>query len=143
MPVTSLEFAALEAKRYSKVPEIPRNLRVDHNSTVTHITERSDQEANVEFRFTASYMGVGVITIQGNLLFRGDARGLARQWKAEGKMPNPVASEIHAAILGSCIPEAVILARDVRLPPPIPMPTVNMPPEEAGQPRKGSSLEVA
>ena len=56
-------------------------------------------------------------------------------------MPNEVANEIHTTIMSVCIPEAVVIARDLRLPPPIPLPQVSVP----GQPppSKHSGMEVA
>jgi hypothetical protein len=57
-------------------------------------------------------------------------------------MPPEVANEIHSVIMTNCIPEAVILARELRLPPPIPIPQVNV--AQATQPpKKGRSPEVA
>jgi hypothetical protein len=47
-------------------------------------------------------------------------------------MPNDVATEIHTTIMNNCIPEAMLLARDIRLPPPIPMPKVNIQAKKKG-----------
>src|SRR5439155_1354808 len=98
------------------------NLRVDHNSTVTLISELGDRQASVDFRFTANYHAseavVGLIQIEGNLLWEGDARALVKSWSAGGQMPPEVAQEIHTVIMSNCIPEAVILARELPLPPP-------------------------
>jgi hypothetical protein len=139
MPIKGVEFSAVEAKRFSKAGERLANIRVDNNSTVTLITEVSEREANVEFRFTASYVGVGVITIQGSLLYDGDARSLAKQWQAQNKMPTPLANEIHSAIMNSCLLEAIILAREVRLPPPVPPIQVQV----AEEGKRSSGVEVA
>ena len=35
-------------------------------------------------------------------------------------MPDEVASEVLTVIMNNCIPEATMIARDLRLPPPIP-----------------------
>jgi len=42
------------------------------------------------------------------------------------EMPENVASEIHTAIMRTCMPEAVLIARDLNLPPPMPLPNVNI-----------------
>ncbi len=122
------------------------NLRVDHNSTVTLISELGDRQASVDFRFTANYHAseavVGLIQIEGNLLWEGDARALAKSWSVGGQMPPEVAQEIHTVIMSNCIPEAVILARELRLPPPVPIPQVNVP-QPAAKPAKGRSPEIA
>jgi len=45
-------------------------------------------------------------------------------------------------IMTNCIPEAVLLARELRLPPPIPIPQVNVA-QQPGKPAKGRSPEIA
>lgn len=141
MAIKHFELTSVDGKRFSKMGEKPRNIRIDHNSTVTLIVEQNDREASVDFRFTATYSGLGVIKIEGSMVYEGDAPALAKQWSTEGKMPDNVASEIHTTIMNNCIPEAVMIARDVRLPPPIPMPKVNIKGKQAGQPSTG--VEVA
>ncbi len=121
------------------------NLRIDHNSTVTLITELNEHEASVDFRFTANYKAVeeviGLIRIEGRIVYEGAAKNLVRQWTGTNQMPNEVAHEIHTVIMTNCIPEAVMIARDLRLPPPIPMPMVNLPPQQQqGKPQKGMEV---
>ncbi len=139
MPVRSLELSSIDAKRFAKTGERVRNVRVDHNSTVTQVTSLDDNMAGIEFRFTANYTGIGVIKIEGSLRYEGDAASLSQRWSQEGKMPSKVASEIHTAIVSACIQESVVIAKDLRLPPPIPLPVVNI--KSGG--RKSSGVEVA
>ncbi len=137
--IKSFELTSVEAKRFSRLAERVANIRVENNSTVTLIHDVSEREANVEFRFTSMFVGLGVITIQGVLAYEGDARALAREWTSHNKMPTAVANEIHGAIMNSCMLEAMLLAREVRLPPPIPLPTVQI----AEEGKKSSGVEVA
>ena len=141
MPVKQFEMSTIEARRYSKVGEAIKNVRIDHNSSVTVITEMNDKEANIGFRFTANYTSIGMIKVEGSLVFEGDASALASQWASEHKMPDDVANQIHGVIMQNCIPVAVLLARDVRLPPPIPMPQVKVGGPPKAQPSSG--IEVA
>lgn len=144
MTIRSFEFSAMDGRRFTKVGERSPNLRVDHNSTVTLITELAQNQASVDFRFTANYRAaeavIGLIQIEGNLTWEGDAKALAKGWSSSGQMPPEAATEIHSVIMSNCIPEAVILARDLRLPPPIPIPAVNIP--QPGKPPKGRTPEV-
>ena len=138
-------MSSIEAKRFSKPTDKPVNLRIDHNSTVTLITELNEHEASVDFRFTANYKAVeeviGLIRIEGRIVYEGAAKNLVRQWTGTNQMPNDVAQEIHTVIMSNCIPEAVMIARDLRLPPPIPMPMVNLPPQQQqGKPQKGMEV---
>jgi len=144
MTVRSFDFSNLDARRFTKVSERWANLRVDHNSTVTLITETGPNQANVDFRFTANYRAaeavIALIQIEGTLVWEGDAKGLVKGWSSGGQMPPEVANEIHTVIMSNCIPEAVILARDLRLPPPIPIPQVSVP--QPGKPSKQRGPEV-
>ena len=135
-------MTSIDARRFSKAGEKHTNIRIDHNSSITQITEMNDKEASIEFRFTANYTGIGVIKIEGRLVFEGDGPMIAQMWATEHKMPDDVANQVHGAIMNNCLPEAVMLARDIRLPPPIPMPQVKV--GGQGQKAKPSSgIEVA
>lgn len=146
MTVKNFEFSNIDARRLTKIGHGWGNLRVDHNSSVTLITELAPSSASVDFRFTANYRAaeavIGLIQIEGQILWEGDAKGLVKGWSSGGQMPNEVANEIHTIIMTNCIPEAVILARELRLPPPVPIPQVQVqgaPPP----PKKGRSPEIA
>ena len=146
MPVRAFDFSNVDGRRFVKPTDRWVNLRVDHNSTVTLISETGERQASVNFRFTANYHAseavVGLIQIEGTLLWEGDAKALVKGWSSGGQMPPDVAQEIHTVIMTNCIPEAVVLARDLRLPPPIPIPQVNVQ-QAAGKPPKGRSPEIA
>jgi len=145
MTIKSFEISTIDARRLAKGPPRTQNLRIDHNSTVTLIQETSEREASIDFRFTANYRAVeevvGIIRIEGSLVYEGKGREVARQWSSTGQMPNEVASEIHTTIMNVCIPEAVVVARDLRLPPPIPIPQVSIPGQQP--PSKYQGVEVA
>lgn len=132
MPIKKFELTSIDARRFTKPGEKHKNIRIDHNSSVTLVTEINDKEASVDFRFTANYSGLGIIRIEGNLVYEGDAPALVSQWSTQNNMPNDVATEIHTTIMNNCIPEAMVLARDIRLPPPIPMPKVNIRAQKKG-----------
>ena len=126
MPIKRFELTSIDARRFSKHDEKPKNIRIDHNSKVTMIRNIRDKEAIIDFRFTANYSGMGFIKIEGSILFEGNAPSLVEQWGKQENMPTEIATEIHTAIMNNCIPEAMMLARDIRLPPPLPMPKVNI-----------------
>src|SRR5947199_6229602 len=70
MPVKTFEFSSVDGRRFVKPTDRWVNLRVDHNSTVTLISELGDGQASADFRFTAdspaSAAVVGLIQIDGN-----------------------------------------------------------------------------
>jgi hypothetical protein len=124
MPVKSLELTSIEARRFSRTTEKHAQIRIDHNSTVTVVREAAEGEASVEFRYTATYGGIGIIRLEGMVSFTGDAHGLTEQWQQSSQMPPEIASEIHTAVMRVCVPEAVGIAKNLNLPPPIPLPQV-------------------
>lgn len=124
VPVTRVELTGIEARRHSKPNERHAQIRIDHNSTVTLVKELSPQEAAIEFRYTATYGPIGSIRIDGAMVFTCDAKAFEAQWRTTSQMPPEVASEIHSTVMRVCVPQAVGVAKDLQLPPPIPLPTV-------------------
>jgi len=145
MPIKSFELVSIDAKRYSKLGERIPHLRVDQNTAVTSVSAISDKDAQFDFRFTVNYMGVGMIKIEGRVVWDGDAKQLASQWSQTNVLPNEVFNPVLTAIYANCMPSAVICARDLALPPPIPPPQIQgVPPQKApGAKDKGRSMEVA
>jgi len=141
MSIKTVDLTSIEARRFSKRDEKIRNVRIDNNSTVTLISELNDREANIDFRYTANYGGLGLIKIEGTILFEGDAPALAQQWGSDNNMPNDVASEVHTAIMRVCVPEAMVISRDIKLPPPFPLPQVNI--QKKNKRQASSGMEVA
>jgi len=127
MKIRNIRFKTIEARRYIDTDEKPRQIRIDHNSQITQINKKTDNQADIEFQYTASYGAVGMIKIEGVLLYENpDAKEIAREWVTKRKTPDQIASQIHTAVMHSCVPEAVGIAKDLGLPPPIPLPQVRL-----------------
>ncbi len=126
MPIGSIQVTAIEARRFSSETERePNQVRVDHNSTVTLVQKVADDESLIDFRYTASYGSLGIIKLEGKATVQGPkADTLQATWESQQQMPQEVASQVHTAVMRTCVPEAVFLARDLQLPPPIPLPQV-------------------
>jgi hypothetical protein len=133
-------FNSIEGRRFVRLDERIGPVKIEHNSSVTMITERSEKEAGIDFRFTANFTGVGIIKIEGNFVYTCDARRIVRKWYTTGNMPRDMATEVHTTILVHCIPETVVIARDLQLPPPIPLPEVKF---EERKPERPTGIEVA
>src|SRR5207237_10414325 len=107
MTIKTYEFSSVDGRPFVKPTDRWVNLRVEHNSTVTLISELGDRQASVDFRFTANYHAseavVGLIQIEGNILWEGDAKGLVKGRSAGGEIPPAVAQEIHTVILTNCL----------------------------------------
>lgn len=134
MKIRNIQLKSIEARRYINRSERPKQIRIDHNSTITQIHDIKNDQATVDFQYTASYGSVGMIKLEGSLLYDDDnAKKIANEWKNTRKMPDQVASQIHTAVMHACVPEAVGIAKDISLPPPIPLPQVKL----GATPRKG------
>jgi len=134
MKIRNIKLKSIEARRYTDRDEKPRQIRIDHNSQITQVNNTSDKLANIEFQYTASYGAVGMIKLEGSLVYEDDdAKKFTKQWLDTRKMPDQVASHIHTAVMHACVPEAVGIAKDLGLPPPIPLPQVRL----GSKPTKG------
>ena len=143
MSIQNVEITSIEGKRFIRRDEPIHQLNISSNSSVTSVNQTSDEEADVEFRYTVDYRGVGFIKIEGRLQFKGDASSLVSNWAAKRNMPDDVAQELHNAIMGICIPETVVIARDLNLMMPIPMPKVDLKKAKAGTGGDIGGMEVA
>lgn len=127
MRIKNLQLKSIEARRYIDRNERPKQVRIDHNSTVTRFTNEKENQASIDFQYTASYGPVGMIKLEGSLLYESDdAKKISKEWNETHKMPNQIASHIHTAVMHACVPEAVSIAKDLGLPPPIPLPQVRL-----------------
>ena len=126
MKIQNVQLRSIEARRYSDITSQPQKVRIDHNSNVSRLEKIGKEEGmHVDFQYTASYGPVGLIKIEGTLDFYGDNINiLIKDWNEKRKMPNEIVSKIHTAIMHTCVPQAVGIAKDMRLPPPIPLPQI-------------------
>src|SRR2546425_2923277 len=103
MPIKTFEFSSVDGRRFVKPTDRWVNLRVDHNSTVTLISELGDRQASVDFRFTANYhaseAGVGLIQIEGNLPWGWDATTLVKNRSSRGQSTPAGAQSIHTVTM--------------------------------------------
>jgi hypothetical protein len=120
MQIKGFDVNSVDAKRFTKPGEKVQNLRIDNNSTITSITLVGETQATVEFRFTANYAGVGIIRLEGRLLLEGEAKQLYEMWSKTNNMPPDVANLVHGAVITNCMPIAVVVSKDIGLPPPLP-----------------------
>ncbi len=127
MKIRNIQLKSIEARRYINRNERPKQIRIDHNSTITQIYDIKENQATIDFQYTASFGPVGMIKLEGSLMYEAnDARKIANSWKNTRKMPDQTASQIHTAVMHACVPEAVSIAKDLGLPPPIPLPQVRL-----------------
>jgi hypothetical protein len=127
MKIKNIRLKSIEARRYMRHHERPRQISINHNSSITQISDIKEKQATVVFQYTASYGPVGMIKLEGSMIYEDDkAKKIANEWKNTRKIPNQIASRIYSAVMHTSVPEAVGIAKDLGLPPPIPMPQVKL-----------------
>lgn len=80
--------------------------------------------------------------MEGRLIYMCKADQVVKVWNETHNMPDEMASEVHSFVLGACIPDAVLLAKDLNIPPPIPLPKVQIGGAK-GRPPPPGGMEVA
>jgi len=136
MKIKNIQLKSIEARRYMNPDERPKQIRIDHNSTITQIYDVKGDQATIDFQYTASFGPIGMVKLEGSLVYEDEnVKTVANDWKNTRKMPDQIASNIHTAVMHACVPEAVGIAKDLGLPPPIPLPQVRI----GADPKKGQS----
>lgn len=124
MQITGIQFRAIEARRYQD-PTPNTQIRIDHNSTLNLVVKESEDRLRIEFGYTTSYGALGVVKLEGVMGVQDAGAGAAADaWAQTRNLPTDMAQAVHSAIMTAAVPEAVGLAKDVRLPPPIPLPQI-------------------
>jgi len=134
MGVVGLQFNKIVVEKFSPVKG---KITVNNNVTVTDV-EKSDlalgtakqNAAKFHFEFKANYEPkIAVLTFNGYLTFfdKPEAvKEIVDGWKKDKKVPKEVMGSVLNTILSRCNVEAMIFAREVNLPPPIPLPKVQV-----------------
>lgn len=140
MAVKMVELTSIDAKRFTKRGERIPHIRIGNDSTVTSVSVIDEKKASIEFRFTTNYGAVGTITFHGNLIYEGDAQDMANRWRKSINLPPNIASEIHTAIMQVCMPDAVVIAKQLNLPLPIPLPKISFKEPKTGKTKGGPEV---
>ncbi|MFC2162558.1 hypothetical protein ACFLRF_02670 [Candidatus Altiarchaeota archaeon] len=126
---SKVDLKSVEARRYGMASQ-PGN--INNNSTLTTVSGEADT-LTISFVFSSNYEpNIGIIRIEGELEMKDEeelVKNAVDEWKSSGRknLPKEIAEKVHNAILSNCVIEASILARDINLPTPIPVPHVQLP----------------
>ncbi len=124
----TLNFRYLDARRLGAVKS---QVNISNNSTITSVSKEGEK-MNVGFVFSSNYEpNIGLIRIEGDLTVEDTADNINRalkEWEASERtrLPKDMAEGVHNTILSNCIVEASLMARDVKLPMPVPLPQVTL-----------------
>jgi len=141
MQIKSFEATTIEAKRFSKTGERMANIKIENNSAITQISKGADGLSHIDFRFTANYTGLGYIKIEGQITVSDFSDKAIDEWRRSSNLPVDDANIVHNAVVGNCMITALIVAREIKLPAPMPMPRINM--QKKPEIRPSDGVEVA
>ena len=134
MPVVGLSFNKIVIEKYGPVKG---KIQVNNNVTLKDV-EKTDLSIGTSkqgavkfhFEFTAKYEPkLADMTILGFVTFMEKPEAITdmlEQWKKEKKLPKEVMSSVLNTIFSRCNVEALLFSREVNLPPPIPLPKVQI-----------------
>ncbi len=110
---------------------------INNNVTIKDVQEDSlslgkDSQSVIKFifEFTSKYEpSVGIILFEGELLYLEDSKKtkeILTSWKKDKKLSRELMAGLLNTILTKCNVQALILSQEVNLPPPIPLPKVQV-----------------
>ncbi len=134
MTVVGFNFKSIDVKRESA----PKGkISVKNNVSIKEVKESSfpfgkDSQTALQFsfEFTSTYdPKIGNIKLGGDLLFIAQnkkVKDILAEWKKTKQVDNEIMREILNTILAKGNILALVLSQEVNLPPPIPLPKVNV-----------------
>ena len=118
-------------------PQVKGKISIKNNVQFTDVQKadfflgKSKQEAlRFTFEYTSTYEPkAGKVLLKGDLVAVDDAekvKEVVDSWKKNKKVPKEVMVPVLNSILSKCNVQTIILTKEVNLPPPIPMPKVQL-----------------
>ena len=118
--IKTFQIMSVEARKFVNEYSLP-NLKISNKSMVTDIAA-AGEDIRIEFIFTVEYHpNLAHIKIEGSIIYTGeDAESILSSWK-EKKSQREI-QKIQMPIVQRCLVESVILAKEINVVPPIPLP---------------------
>jgi hypothetical protein len=134
MPIVGLAFNKIVVEKLNTVKgkvQVNNNVSLkDVEKTDLSIGPSKQNALKFHFEFTAKYEPkIANMTISGFLTFFDKpekVKEILDAWKKDKKLPKETMSSVLNTVLSRCNVEALIFAREVNLPPPIPLPKVTV-----------------
>jgi len=131
--IIGFNFTKISVEKKPKVAA--GKINISNNISITNIEEkelafgRTKQKSLIfTFKFSSKYEpAIGEIELLGNITFVADpakVTEIINSWKKDKKIPKEVMTEIINTALNKANIQALILSRDINLPPPIPLPKI-------------------
>jgi hypothetical protein len=134
MPVVGLQFSKILVEKFGLVKgkvSVSNNVVLKEVEKTDLAIGASKQGAlKFHFEFAANYEPkLAKIMIIGYLTFiekPEQVKSISESWKKDKKIPKDIMSTVLNVVLSRCNIEAILFAREVNLPPPIPLPKIQV-----------------
>ncbi len=132
MAIVGFNFTKILVEKKAQIKgnvDIKNNVSVkDVENTDLSLGSSKEKAVKFTFEFTSDYSPeIGQILFIGEILHMSEQAKqdeIMKSWKKNKQVPKETMTEILNTVLMRCNVEALMLSRDVNLPPPIPMPKV-------------------
>ncbi|MFH1174577.1 MAG: hypothetical protein V1725_05555 [archaeon] len=128
MAVIGFQFTKMSVER-KNVPT--GNININNNISIVEVKEEQVAMATNALRMTFAFSSrydpdFGVIDLEGFLIYvpEGSSKDILKSWKKDKSLLKDVRKEVMNAALARCNVEAILMARELGLPSPVPMPTL-------------------
>lgn len=134
MPVVGMQFSKIVVEKFAPVKgkiQVNNNVVLkDVEKTDLSIGPSKQSALKFHFEFTAKYEPkIADIILTGFVTFMEKpetVKEILDSWKKDKKIPKDTMSNILNTVLSRCNIEAMLLSREVNLPPPIPLPKIQV-----------------
>lgn len=121
MPTTTFRLIAIEAKSHRKAAR-QKELQINHSTTILSSRIKSDNQLNVEIRYSVSYGLLGMVQLDCEVIYSDENKNTIKtsqsKWEKEHKLPEKMTGELYNRVLGEGSFEVLNIARKLGLPPP-------------------------
>ncbi len=134
MTVIGLQFDKITLEKFSPAKgkiNVTNNVAVkDVEETEINLGTAKQPVLSFKFEFSAKYEPkIADIIFNGSVTYFDkpeEIKEIMKSWNKNKKIPKEVMSPVLNSILSKCNIEALLLAREINLPAPIPLPKVNV-----------------
>lgn len=135
LPVMTVVGFSFSKILVEKKKHITGKLEIANNVGIKDVKEIPLRVGNVKqsglqftFEFSSKYKpGIGSIILEGYVLYMGEKdknEKILKNWKKNKKIPREVVTQVINVILTRCNVEAILLSREIALPPPVKLPAI-------------------
>jgi len=139
MTIIGFNFTKIEAEKREM---IKGKINVNNNVSIKQVDEKKLSITNekqkvlsFKFEFMSKYdPNIGYIKFIGDVLLMEDskkAKDILDEWKKDKKLLKEIMTPILNTVLNKCNIQALILSEHINLPPPIPLPKVQIEPKQS------------